>query len=184
MKIVAYIARNAVPAPLFLVHVYEKHGTPCQTLMWGTHVWLNTIAEDRLPALARELIEQKPWQGEHGGHGQPPRDPIFETALDFNRRLRVQDDEEERIRQEWTECLERGTLEAVAEGNTTNTFGGRQEGAGRPSLPPEKRKVRRVLYLPPDLDGWLIDEVGNGRAAVEREIIRIVELYRDTPQVL
>lgn len=63
-------------------------------------------------------------------------------------------------------------------------FGGKQEGAGRKKLPPEKVPSRRVLYLPPDLDCKLIDTVGDGRGAVTGEIARIVRLYFDTPQII
>lgn len=63
-------------------------------------------------------------------------------------------------------------------------FGGKQEGAGRKKLPPEKVPTRRVLYLPPDLDGKLRDAVGDRRGAVTGEIARIVRLYFDTPQII
>lgn len=73
--------------------------------------------------------------------------------------------------------------EACLPDRSALTKGGMREGAGRKELHPELRKVRRVLYLSPDLDGWLVDCMGNGRAAVEHEIIRIVQQHRDTPAI-
>ena len=63
-------------------------------------------------------------------------------------------------------------------------FGGRQEGAGRPELPPEQRTVRRVVYLPPDINGRLVDSVTDERGCVGDEIIRILRLYYETVPML
>jgi hypothetical protein len=57
------------------------------------------------------------------------------------------------------------------------TFGGPQTNAGRKPIPEEDKVVQRTLYLPPELDGRLVDAVGNGRGAIGGEIIRILELY-------
>ena len=67
---------------------------------------------------------------------------------------------------------------------TKRKFGGKQDGAGRPALPEEEKKGRRVVYLSPSLDGKLVDSVGDGRGAVSQEIVRILELYFDTPKII
>jgi hypothetical protein len=67
---------------------------------------------------------------------------------------------------------------------TKKTFGGKQDGAGRPAKDPEEKVIQRTLYLPPDLDGRLIDSVGNERGAVVGEIVRILKLYYDKPKII
>jgi hypothetical protein len=57
---------------------------------------------------------------------------------------------------------------------TQHQFGGKQAGAGRPALPPEKRARKVEVWLPPDVYAAVVLSVGNGRGAVPREIIRLL----------
>jgi len=60
---------------------------------------------------------------------------------------------------------------------TKKSFGGKQDGAGRPALAEDEKKVREVIYLPPGLRKKLEYTVGNKRGAVAKEIVRVLSYY-------
>lgn len=53
---------------------------------------------------------------------------------------------------------------------------------GRPRKLDKAKK--QELYLPPAIHGRLIDDAGNKRGAVNKEIVRILELYYATPRII
>lgn len=58
---------------------------------------------------------------------------------------------------------------------TKKVFGGKQDGAGRPALPPELKSRKVEVHLPPDIYTAIVLSAGsNGRGAVPHEIVRIL----------
>ena len=61
-----------------------------------------------------------------------------------------------------------GTIEPPAApriGISKKRFGGKQEGAGRKTLPPGQKKLRIVIYVDPCVEEWVGENGGNKFAA-------------------
>lgn len=67
---------------------------------------------------------------------------------------------------------------------TKKTFGGKQDGAGRPELSEGEKKPRVVVFPSPVNYGRLVDSAGNGRGALSREIDRILDLYYSETRIV